>query len=68
MAEGMLIEVIKKLDALHKSWEDAARQANAKGDNELFRFGAGGAFALHEAKKEVMELVGMKPVDINHKA
>ncbi len=68
MAEGMLIEVIKKLDALHKSWEAEARKANHKGDNRLFQFDAGGASALYEAKEEIMELVGMKPVDINHKA
>ncbi len=68
MAEGMLIEVIKKLDALERSWREAANQANSEGNNGLFSFATGGASALYEAKEEIMELVGMKPVDINHKA
>ncbi len=61
MAEGMLIEIVKKLEVLEQSWREAANQANGEGDNGLFSFAAGGASALHEARKKVMEMVGMQP-------
>ncbi len=63
MAEGMLIEVLNKLEELEQPWRKAVNQANDEGDNGLFSFAAGGASALHEARKKVMEMVGMQPAE-----
>lgn len=68
MAEGMLIEALNKLESLAKEWHRASEHAHRAGDNKAYFFKLGGASALDEAQEEIMELVGMKPVDVNHKA
>ncbi len=64
----MLIEALNKLESLAKEWERASEHAHRVGDSKDYFFKFGGASALYEAQEEIMEMVGIMPVDVSHKA